>query len=315
VLGQAAHICGYLGAKLVINRRRFIIRTILSAALVIARSNVVLAQTQESAVNGQSGAENQPGVEVSKQVANPLSNLWLMQFQQNNNWIGMPSNTGDRAQSNLQFQPLLPMKLTDNWTFIARPVLQLYNSTPFLDQTGQEKRETGFGDTVLAFALSPGPALVGHWLLAAGPTFILPTATRSLLGQDKWQFGPTVAVGYLGKHFIAYVFPQQWFSIGGNGQKTNQMSTYYSFVYFFSNGWSVGTEPNMLVNWQAPAGNKVTFPVGLQVGKLRKLGRMPVKFDVQVQYYPVHPQVIGPKWNIQLQVTPIIPSLIRGKIF
>ena len=37
----------------------------------------------------------------------------------------------------------------------------------------------------------------------------------------------------------------------------------------------------------------------------------PVKFDVQVQYYVVHPEVYDPKWNVQLQVTPVIPSLIK----
>jgi hypothetical protein len=35
-----------------------------------------------------------------------------------------------------------------------------------------------------------------------------------------------------------------------------------------------------------------------------------VKFDVQAQYYAVRPQIYGPKWNLQLQITPILPSLI-----
>ena len=71
----------------------------------------------------------------------------------------------------------------------------------------------------------------------------------------------------------------------------------------------------MFVDWEASSGNKVSFPVGLQVGKLRKLGPMPVKFDLQVQYYAVHPQVYGSKWNVQLQITPILPSLIKHKVF
>jgi len=54
---------------------------------------------------------------------------------------------------------------------------------------------------------------------------------------------------------------------------------------------------------------------GLPVGKLRKLGPLPVKFDVQAQYYAVRPQVNGPKWNLQLQVTPILPALIKRKVF
>src|SRR4029077_12648044 len=52
-----------------------------------------------------------------------------------------------------------------------------------------------------------------------------------------------------------------------------------------------------------------------QVGKVRKLGILPVKFDVQVQYFPVRPQVGGPRWNLQLQVTPILPGLIKRKLF
>jgi hypothetical protein len=91
------------------------------------------------------------------------------------------------------------------------------------------------------------------------------------------------------------------------------MSLIYAFVRTLPSGWTVGTNPNMLVDWEASSGNKVSFPVGLQVGKLRKLGPMPVKFDLQVQYYAVRPQVYGPKWSIQLQLTPILPALIGRK--
>ena len=189
----------------------------------------------------------------------------------------------------------------------------MFNSAPFINQTAQDKRVTAFGDTVLAFALSPSPKLVGNWLLAAGPSFIFPSATNSLIGQNNWQVGPAAAVGYQGKDFITYVFPQQWFSVGGDGRKTSHMLLYYAFVHVYPNGWSVGTNPSMAVDWEAARGNKLAFPVGLQVGKLRKLGPMPVKFDLQAQYYAVRPQIYGPKWNLQLQITPILPSLIRRK--
>jgi hypothetical protein len=207
----------------------------------------------------------------------------------------------------------MSVKLTDDWSLVTRPVLQLFNTTPFQDQGGQGNRMTAFGDTAVALALSPGHRLVGNWLLAAGPTFIFPTATDSRIGQNKWQVGPAAAVGYVGKNFVTYVFPQQWFSVGGDGRRTRQMSLIYAFVRTLPNGWTVGTNPNMFVDWEASSGNKVSFPVGLQVGKLRKLGPMPVKFDLQVQYYAVRPQVYGPKWNLQLQITPILPALIGRK--
>jgi hypothetical protein len=297
----------------VIQLARFTTRTVLVVALTIACLNSSTARAQELTAQQPSAAENDSAAEASKQAANPLASVWLMQFQQNNTWLGMPSNGGNRVQSNLQFQPLMSVKLTDDWSLVTRPVLQLFNATPSQDQAGQSNRVTGFGDTAVALALSPGHRLVGNWLLAAGPTFIFPTATDSRIGQDKWQVGPAAAVGYVGKNFVTYVFPQQWFSVGGDGRRTRQMSLIYAFVRTLPNGWTVGTNPNMFVDWEAPSGNKVSFPVGLQVGKLRKLGPMPVKFDLQVQYYAVHPQVYGSKWNLQLQITPILPALIGRK--
>jgi hypothetical protein len=181
--------------------------------LTLAISCTHSAMAQES----QTGNQSQTAAEVSKEASNPLSSVWLMQIQQNNTWIGMPANGGNRVQSNLQFQPLMSIKLSDDWSLITRPVLQLVNSTPFQDQSGKSDRATGFGDTVLALAVSPSRKLVGNWLLAAGPTFIFPTATDPRIGQDKWQVGPAAAFGYTGKNFITYVFPQQWFSVGDSG--------------------------------------------------------------------------------------------------
>jgi hypothetical protein len=261
----------------------------------------------------QTGDQNQTAAEVSKEASNPLSSIWLMQIQQNNTWIGMPASGDNRVQSNIQFQPLMSIKMNDDWSLVTRPVLQLVNTTPFQDQTGKSDRSTGLGDTVLALAVSPSRKLVGNWLLAAGPTFIFPTATDSHIGQDKWQVGPAAAFGYTGKNFVTYVFPQQWFSLGGSGVMTKHMLMYYAFVYAFRDGWSVGTNPAMTVDWQASSGNKVTFPVGVQIGKLRKVGPMPVKFDVQAQYYMVRPGAFAPKWNLQFQVTPILPALIGRK--
>jgi hypothetical protein len=293
--------------------RQFITSTVLAAAVSVVWIGSGSAQTQATA-HEQSTPDNS-AAEASKQAANPLASVWLMQFQQNNTWIGMPANGGNRVQSNLQFQPLMSIKLTDDWSLVTRPVLTLFNTTPFADQTGKDMRVTAFGDTTLALAVSPGHRLVGNWLLAAGPTFIFPTATDSRIGQDKWQVGPAAAVGYVGKNVVTYVFPQQWFSVGGDGPRTRQMLLIYAFVYTLPKGWTVGTNPNMFVDWEASSGNKVTFPVGLQVGKLRKLGPLPVKFDVQVQYYAVRPQFNSPKWNLQFQITPILPALIKRKVF
>jgi hypothetical protein len=307
---------------------QFVVRTFLITVLMLAWTKSGLAQTQELNSNETSGSENhsvaatersptesQSAAELAKQASNPLSSGWLMQTQQNNSWVGMPSNQGDRIQSQLLFQPLVNVRLTEQWTLFTRPILTLFNSTPYVDPSGLDQRTTGFGDMVLAFALAPRPLLNGRLVLAAGPTFTFPTATEHVLGQQTWQLGPDVGVVWLGKHYIAYAFPQQWFKIGGGGAKTNQLSTIYDFTYFFKNGWNVGTEPNIFVNWEAPRNQRVSFPIGPQVGKMCACGHTPTLFQLEFEYYPVHPTLNSPKWNAQLQVTPTIPSWIKRKIF
>jgi len=250
---------------------------------------------------------------VNKQLANPISSTWALFIQQNTYWLNKP----ERNVVNLQFQPVLPVALTDDWNLITRPVLQVMNSTPYVNESGNLHRVTGFGDTILATMLSPTAKLTGPWLLAAGPSFIFPTATNSRLGQNKWQMGPAGVLGYLGGKWIAGLFPQQWFSVGGPGSQTvSQMNIQYFFTYLPGNGWGLGTSPNILVNWYANKGsNMITFPIGPQVSKVIKIGPVPVKFAVQFQYMPVHPDEFGQKWNLQFAIIPVIPKLIKGNIF
>jgi hypothetical protein len=294
---------------------RFVIGAILSAGLIFASTPSGTAQTQTPAASQGSSAESQASAELAKEASNPLSSAWLLQIQENNTWVGMPLKQGDRVDSELLLQPLVSVKLTDQWTLLARPILPLFNSTPYVNGSGMDQRTTGFGDTILAIALSPRPLLGDRLTLAAGPTFVFPTASDNALGQQTWQVGPDVGVVLSGKHYLAYVFPQQWFKIGGNGAQTSQLSTIWSYTYFLKNGWNVGTSPNFFVDWQATRDQRVSFPIGPQVGKMCKCGHTPTLIQLQLEYYPVHPTLNSPKWNVQLQITPTIASPIKRKIF
>ena len=290
--------------------RLLCIACILACAILMLRSVDVRAQ----ATNAPSQDEE---TEINKKLSNPISTIWALQFQQNTYFIHPGfEDKSSRNSVNLQFQPVLPISLTEDWNLITRPVFQVVNSVPVPTSAGTIYQATGFGDTILATLLSPSPKLAGPWLLGAGPTFIFPTATTTNVGQKKWQFGPAGVFGYLGDNWIAGLFPQQWFSVGGNGSKqTSQMNIQYFANYFLPHGWAVGMSPNVLINWYASNGNKVTFPIGVAVSKVQRLGILPVKFQVQGQYMPVNPAVFGQRWNIQVAITPVIPKLIKGDLF
>ena len=212
------------------------------------------------------------------------------------------------------FQPLISLRLTEKQGLIIRPMVPIVNSVPHFDQSGQNERTAGFGDTVLAFAL-PRSFFGGRLMVGAGPTFIFPTASKDLLSQDNWQVGPDAGAVLLGKKFISYAFLQQWFKIGGSGADTNQMSGTFNFTYLLDNGWTIGTQPTLSVDWKARDGERGTFGLGPQVGKMCKCGGLPTLLQVQVQYFPIRPSVAGPTWNIQLQATPTIPALLKKALF
>jgi len=220
--------------------------------------------------------------ELNRQLTNPVSSIWSIANQFNN----FELNNG-HWNNNWNFQPVMPVSLTKGWNLITRPVMPFYNIVPHETAPGNFERATGLGDLALVELLSPAHS--GNWILGAGPTFIFPTATSPFTGQRKWQMGPTAVVGYLTKEFFIGVFPQQWWSIGGEHGRpdTNQMNLQPIATIFFGEGWSLGYSGNILADWNAPSEDVWTVPVGLGLAKVVKLGRLPVKVQLAVQYIPV----------------------------
>jgi hypothetical protein len=248
--------------------------------------------------------------ELNRELSNPVSSLWSISNQFNN----FELNNG-QWNNNWNFQPVLPVALTKDWNLITRPVMPFYNIVPHEVHPDEFARDTGLGDLALVELLSPAHS--GNWILGAGPTAIFPTATSVFTGQGKWQLGPTAVVGYLTKQYFIGVFPQQWWSIGGEHfrQDTNQMNLQPIATLFFSEGWSFGYSGNILANWNAPPHDVWTVPIGLGLGKVVKFGRLPVKINLAVQYMPVHPRISGQEWNVQVSITPVLPKLIKGVLF
>lgn len=262
--------------------------------------------------------------ELAKEISNPVTSLWQLQFQFNNYKLesGNGYPTDGKWSNNLLFQPVLPVSLTDKLNLITRPVFQLYDSVPHPVVTinpnqrvsVSSERTTGFGDMVLAQVLSPNGT--APWIYGIGPTWILPTASSDLIGQGKWQVGPAAGGGYITDKFMVAALVQQWWSFAGddNRKHTNQVNVLPLIYKFFGDGWSVGYSGNIVADWTQSGGDRWTVPVGVSLGKVTKLGMLPVQIQLGAQYFVERPKG-GPEWNVQLQVTPVIPKLIKGKLF
>ena len=124
----------------------------------------------------------------------------------------------DKIQNVLEIQPVYPAfagsSLNDKWNLITRTIVPVVSQPGFSRrrdrsdgiETGRD-RTNGLGDTTFTGFLSPKNS--GGLIWGAGPVFLLPTATDSILGADKWGIGPSaVALKMSGK----WVYGSLWMS-------------------------------------------------------------------------------------------------------
>jgi hypothetical protein len=255
--------------------------------------------------------------EVARQITNPIAPLW--QLTLDNLVVGMaggglggvePAYTGSlQAQGPMWLSRLDWERFgwADELGVFARLTVPFVETLPVPLASGEDARESGFGDIQLGAVLAPQRRSGFIW--GIGPTFIFPSASDDALGQGKWQAGPATLAGYVGRRWTGYVLAQQWWSFAGDHDRpdTSQLCLNYVLIRSLPRRWQVGAQPTLTVDWKAPAGNEVTFPVGLGVGRTFRIGRIPVQFWLEADYYAVRPDGTGPRWGIDLQITPVIP--------
>jgi hypothetical protein len=255
-----------------------------------------------------------PLTEVDREITPPVSNAPSLKLESNTFLLEIEDAQTRRLQEEIELQPLLPLPLTEWLTLVSRPTIRLFDDKPYHNQNGAVSRAAGFGDVEIPVVLMPD---FGLWLAAAGPTFVLPTATREALGNGKWQAGPAAALGHRSPDWLVALFAQQFWSYAGSGDRSvSELKVQYFLTRYLEDGWSIGMSPTILVDWKASAGQQLTFPVGLGVGKtLRLPGGSAVKLGVQIQYMPVHPDNFGRVMNVQLSLTPVLPAFTKHPVF
>jgi hypothetical protein len=56
-------------------------------------------------------------------------------------------------------------------------------------------------------------------------------------------------------------------------------------------------------------------PVGLFVAKTTKIGKIPVKILVSLEYSVVSQDAFGQRAQIKVDIVPVVPSLVKNAIF
>ena len=252
-------------------------------------------------------AADDDATELAKKTQNPVADLISVPFQNNFNF-----NTGSKDATVwiLNVQPVVPIKLTEDWNLITRTIMPIINQPslfPGFDSA------FGLGDINPSIFLSP--AKPGAFIWGVGPTFTIPTATDSQLGSGKFSLGPTaVALTMQGPWVVGALINNQWSVAGWGDQDVNQMFLQPFVNYNFGRGWYVTSGPIITANWEASSGNKWTVPVGAGVGRLFKLGKLPINTSLQAYYNAVKPD-FGSDWQLRFQVQFLLPSFQHKPAF
>lgn len=262
-------------------------------------------------VAGAVGAEEQAGSEsetdLAKKTQNPVADLISVPFQNNFNFFHNTLGEGSRdaAVWILNVQPVIPIRITEDWNLITRTIVPIINQ-PALFNGGDNA--FGMGDINPSVFLSP--ANPGKFIWGVGPTMTFPTATESELGAGKWSAGPT-AVGLFmdGPWVVGALANQQWSFAGWSDDDVNAMLIQPFINYNLADGWYLSAAPIMTADWSASSGNHWTVPLGGGGGKLWRVGSVGLPINTQLQaFYNVEKPDFGPDWQLRAQVQFLFPK-------
>src|SRR5271166_727005 len=254
-----------------------------------------------SANAAESDSDAKTTEDLAKESQNPIANLISVPFQNNFNFGIGPK---DATQWDLNVQPVIPITLNKDWNLITRTIMPIINQPS--PGPGIESA-FGLGDINPTVFLSPKNS--GKLLWGFGPTMTFPTATEPLLGNGKWSAGPSLVVLTTPGHWVIGALANNQWSFAGWGNKSVDALLVQPFInYNFPDGWYVTTSPIITANWLTASNERWTLPIGGGVGKIVKLGKLPINLQLQAFDNVVTPNRSGADWQLRFQAQLLFPK-------
>jgi len=268
-----------------------------------AKTTKSAGKTEDAKGNEQAkaGGEGEAG-DLAKAAQNPIANMISVPLQHNFNFKTGP---GDDLQNILNIQPVIPLKLTEDWNVITRTILPVIWQPELAPGVGPE---SGLGDIQFSAFFSPVKPTKGvTW--GVGPVLQFPSATDDLLGSGKYSAGPTAVALKMDGPWVYGALVQNLWSYAGDGdrEEVNQFLIQPFLNYNLPKGWYLSTGPSITANWRAHGKDRWTVPVGGGVGKIMKIGKLPVNMSLRAYYNVMRPSD-GPEWTLQYQIQFMFPK-------
>jgi len=260
--------------------------------------------------------------DLAKKLQNPVASLISFPLQSNFDFRIGPSDDGWRYTLNIQ--PVIPISIGSDWNLIVRTIIPYIHQEDVFkgsvlifeeDIDGVPVEVTsarplghvqdGLGDIIQSFFFSPKEPVAG-WILAAGPVFLYPSATDSLLGSEKWGTGPTGLILKQTGGWTYGILANQIWSFAGDAERRSVNATFLQpFIsYTIKTKSTFGLNTESTYNWND---NQWTVPLNVSVSQLLRIGRLPVSLAVGGRYYAEGPSG-APEWGLRFVITLLFPT-------
>jgi hypothetical protein len=221
--------------------------------------------------------------------------------QNNFDFGGGPNDDG--FQYRLNIQPVIPIKLNDDWKILSRTIV------PYIYQEDRigTSSQSGLGDSTVTLWLSPQQEeKEGGQIWGIGPIFQVPTATDDLLGSEKWGVGPSVILLKQAHGWTAGMLANHLWSFAGDDSRQDVNATFIQpFInYTTKSHTTFGFNTESTYDWE---NEEWTVPLNLFVTQLVKIGKMPVNFQLGGRWYADKPSG-GPDWGLRFTITLVFPE-------
>jgi hypothetical protein len=251
-------------------------------------------------------APQKTAADLAKAAQNPIANMISVPLQSNFNFYNIDKHGYERDTMGyvLNVQPVIPLKINDDWNLITRTVIPIINQPQLMPGMGSH---AGLGDIQFTSFLSPSKSGKITW--GVGPVLQFPSATDDSLGSGKWSAGPSAVVLAMDGPWVVGALAQNVWSYAGDSDRpyVNQLLVQPFINYNLPKGWYLTTSPIITANWHADSDDRWTVPVGGGVGKIVKFGKLPVNLQLSSYYNVVHPD-FGPEWSVRFQVQFLFPK-------
>jgi len=278
--------------------------------------------------------------EIAKELSNPVTALRSIGNEiEFSSFQGSLPGSDDQSELIYRFSPSFPVQLQNGKNILIRASIPVFLREPewlvdfghpawvdgrdytdfLLRQSPQITPDSGdfrtahghLGD--FNYDIAYGGVSGNGFIAMYGIAGVFASSQNTSGSRNQTLLGPEVAFGKRADWGVIGVWLKHLVDITGDKTfNTNESTLDLFFAYSLGNGWQIISNPTILYDWEADRGNELLLPLGGGVAKTTRIGKIPVKMELEIQNYLVSPDRFGPQWLLSFKITPVISGLFQG---